>query len=132
MVTAWAAPHVSKASAVLIVIWIENCMRDSAKGLQAAMLSWTLFRMKDDTLSRAHRITDVRAAAAFSEPLRRRLVLELAGRERALAELAASTGLDLKRVHYHVTALQKLGLVRVTRKQARAGRAIKFYRTVAD
>jgi len=88
--------------------------------------------MKDDTLSRAHRITDARAAAALSDPLRRRLVLELAGRERALAELAASCELDLKRVHYHVTALKKLGLVKVTRKQERAGRAIKFYRAVAD
>jgi len=72
--------------------------------------------MKDDTLSRAHRVSDRRAAAAFADPLRRRLVLELARRERALAELATSTGLDLKRVHYHVTALKKLGLVTVTRR----------------
>ena len=69
--------------------------------------------MKDDTLSRAHRITDRRAAAAFSDALRRRLVLELARRERAIAELAASTGLDLKRVHYHVTALTKIGRAHV-------------------
>lgn len=88
--------------------------------------------MKDDTLSRARRITDRRTAAVFSDPLRRRLVLTLAGGERSLGELADSSGLDLKRLHYHVMALKKLGLITITRKQRRAGRPIKFYRAVAD
>lgn len=88
--------------------------------------------MKDDILSRARRVGDPRAAAALSDPLRRRLVLLLAARERSVAEMAKATGLDIKRLHYHVTALRKLGLIRVARTQRRAGRPIRLYRAAAD
>jgi hypothetical protein len=88
--------------------------------------------MKDYILSRARRISDPRVAESFSDPLRRRLVLLLASRERSLAELADFTGQDLKRLHYHITALRKLGLLLVTHERRRAGRAIKIYRAVAD
>jgi DNA-binding transcriptional ArsR family regulator len=88
--------------------------------------------MKDNILSRARRIGDSRTAAAFSDPLRRRLVLLLARQECSLVELSGITGLELKRLHYHVTALRKLGLLVVTHERQRAGRAIKIYRAVAD
>lgn len=88
--------------------------------------------MKDDSLSRARLVTDPRTAAVFSDPLRRHLVLLFARSERSLAEVASTTGLGLKRLHYHVTALRKRGLIKVTRTQRRAGRPIKFYRAIAD
>jgi len=88
--------------------------------------------VKDDILSRAHRVTQPRSAAAFSDPLRRRLVLLLAGRERSVGQMAETTGVDIRRLHYHVTALRKLGLIKVARVQRRAGRPIKLYRAVAD
>jgi len=87
--------------------------------------------MQHDILSRALRVTDRRAAAVFSVPLRRRLVLHLIGQERSLAEIANDTGLDLKRLHYHVTVLTKLGLLVVAHEQKRAGRPIKMYRATA-
>jgi hypothetical protein len=87
--------------------------------------------MIDTFLSSALRVTDPRAAAAFSDPLRRRLVLHLIGRERSLAEIAADTGLDLKRLHYHVTVLTGLGLLAVAHERKRAGRPIKLYRATA-
>jgi DNA-binding transcriptional ArsR family regulator len=67
----------------------------------------------------------------FSDPLRRRLVLHLIGRERSLAEIAADTGLDLKRLHYHATVLTELGLLMVAHEKKRAGRPIKMYRASA-
>jgi DNA-binding transcriptional ArsR family regulator len=88
--------------------------------------------MKDALLSGAVEISDPRVAAIFSDPLRRRLVLLLAAGQRSLSELANDTGLDLKRLHYHVTTLQDLGLVIVKQKRARAGRAIKVYGTIAS
>ena len=88
--------------------------------------------MKDVILSRAFRVADARTAAAFAHPLRRRLVLLFAARERSVAEMASATGEDLKRLHYHVTALQQLGLLEVARELARAGRAVKLYRAVAE
>jgi DNA-binding transcriptional ArsR family regulator len=88
--------------------------------------------MRDDTLSRAVRITDPRAAGALADPLRRRLLLHLAHRECSIGELAGATGVDLKRLHYHVTALLELGLLVVARERRRPGRSIKIYRAIAD
>jgi hypothetical protein len=88
--------------------------------------------MEENILSRARRISDSRVAASFSDPLRRRLVLLLASQERSLAELADFTGQELKRLHYHVTVLRKLGLLVVTHERRRAGRAVKIYRAAAD
>jgi DNA-binding transcriptional ArsR family regulator len=87
--------------------------------------------MKDMILSRAFEVTEPRAAAVFADPLRRRLVLLLAARQQSLVELATDTALDLKRLHYHVTALRDLGLVVVKQERTRAGRAIKVYGAVA-
>jgi DNA-binding transcriptional ArsR family regulator len=91
-----------------------------------------LLRMKDAILSSALKVTDRRVAAVFANPLRRRLILLLAARPRSLGELASETALDLKRLHYHVTALRDLGLVIITGKRARAGRAIKIYGAIAS
>jgi DNA-binding transcriptional ArsR family regulator len=88
--------------------------------------------MKDVILSSAFEVTKHRAAAVFSDPLRRRLVLLLAAQQRSIGELATDTALDLKRLHYHVTALRDLGLVVVKRERTRAGRAIKVYGAVAS
>ncbi len=87
--------------------------------------------MKDTILSRAFRIADGRAAAVFSNPLRRRLVLLLAAHEQSVTEIAGVTGLDLKQLHYHITALLRLGLVTIARERPRAGRPVKIYRAIA-
>lgn len=78
------------------------------------------------------RIEERRAVAAFADTLRRRLVLYVAGCDRSVAELAQLTGVEIKRVHYHVTQLLSLGLIRVSGGHARAGRAIKRYRAIAE
>lgn len=88
--------------------------------------------MKDQTLSRALRIDDDRRAAAFSSPLRRRLVLTLVPREQSAKELSDCLGIEMKRLHYHVTALVALGLVVIAREQPRAGRSVKFYRAASS
>ena len=88
--------------------------------------------MPDDPLSRAFRVSDPKMAVALCDPLRRRVVLLLAARERSLGELADAVGVELKRLHYHVGALQALGLVVVAGRRARAGRPVKLYRAVAE
>ncbi|HEY0748129.1 MAG TPA: helix-turn-helix domain-containing protein [Steroidobacteraceae bacterium] len=87
--------------------------------------------MTGSILSRAFAVTDGRAAAAFAQPLRRRLVLLLAGHERSVAEMAALMRLDLKYLHYHIGVLQRLGLLMVAHERARPGRPIKVYRAVS-
>ena len=87
--------------------------------------------MKDTILSSAYRASNARTAAAFANPLRRRLLLLLAVHDYSLAELAKKTSQDLKILHYHITQLRKLGLLVVARTQRRAGRPIKYYRAKA-
>jgi DNA-binding transcriptional ArsR family regulator len=88
--------------------------------------------MQDSSLSRARRIRDPRSAAALGDPLRRRILLSFVARERTVAELAAAMGLEIKRLHYHVAALARLGLLRITKSRQRAGRPIKYYRASAS
>ncbi len=78
------------------------------------------------------RVENRRAARALSDPLRRRVVLLLIGQQRSAGELACVTGVELKRLHYHLSALEKLGLVVVAGRRARAGRPVKLYRAAAD
>ncbi len=83
-------------------------------------------------LSRALQVTDVRAAAALSHPMRRRLLLLLVGHERSVAELAVIMQLELKYLHYHAGALLKLGLIVIAHERARPGRRVKVYRAAAE
>lgn len=71
------------------------------------------------------------AAAALEHPRVRQIVLEVVADERSLQDLADATGLSLSLLHYHVTRLRRLGLVKVVRHDRRAGRAVKRYRAVA-
>jgi hypothetical protein len=88
--------------------------------------------MKVDALSRTMRVTDERAARALSEPLLRRLVMSFLGKGRPINEVAASSGMELKRLHHHVTRLCRLGLLKVVEERPRRGRAIKLYQAASD
>lgn len=76
-------------------------------------------------------IESKKTASAFGQPRSRQLVLELVSGARSLQELADATGLSLSLLHYHVKRLQRFGLIRVVRKDKRAGRAVCRYRAVA-
>jgi hypothetical protein len=88
--------------------------------------------MEGDLLSRATRIGDPAAAAALVDPARRRILFAFARGARSIAEVAAEQQHDLKRLHYHVGQLEKLGLLAVADAVKRAGRPIKLYRTTAE
>ena len=80
---------------------------------------------------RALRIVDPAAARVFSDPRRRRLVLELAKGPRSVKELASATAMSLSLLGYHIARLEEFGLVRVAEEIPRAGRALKLYVSVA-
>lgn len=77
------------------------------------------------------KIDSRQAAAALEHPRSRQIVLEVVAEERSLQQLADATGLSLSLLHYHVTRLRRLGLVKITRKDRRAGRHVKRYRAMA-
>jgi DNA-binding transcriptional ArsR family regulator len=90
-----------------------------------------LLSMQEKLLSSALKIRDRKAAAALTDPFRRRILLMFIGNEYGVAELAHGTGIEIKRLHYHISALEKLGLLKVARSRPRAGRPIKIYRAAA-
>ena len=77
-------------------------------------------------------INDPAAAAVFSNPRQRKILLALIAQERSLTGLAGLTGAPLNLLHYHMRKFLRLGLVRITRQEARAGAPIKFYRAAAQ
>src|SRR5215469_18948907 len=81
--------------------------------------------------SRAYRISGRVEAAALDHPVRSRLLMACAGRERSLTELTKEIGQPLNKLHYHVGRLTAAGLLRQSRTEARAGRPIRYYRAIA-
>jgi hypothetical protein len=71
------------------------------------------------------------AAAVFRSARQRSILLGLVEAERSLSELSKLTGTRLNLLHHHVQRLLRLGLVKLTRTERRAGAPIKRYRAVA-
>jgi predicted transcriptional regulator len=82
--------------------------------------------------SSAHRVAGGAQAAALDHPVRSRLLMACARRERSLTELAKEIGQPLNKLHYHVGRLTDAGLLRQSRTEARAGRPIRYYRAIAE
>lgn len=52
--------------------------------------------------------------------------------EKSVAQASVETGFKIHKMHYHVNKLKNAGLIAVSRIEKRAGRPIKFYRSVAQ
>ncbi len=72
------------------------------------------------------------AARALIDPKKRRYLEPFIGRERTASEVAKMLGIKLTAMLYQLEQLKALGLLQVTRQQARRGRPIKLYRATAD
>jgi hypothetical protein len=67
----------------------------------------------------------------FASPRQRKILLSLVDEARSLSQLARLTETPLNLLHHHVHKFMRLGLVTITRKEARAGAPIKYYRATA-
>jgi len=88
--------------------------------------------MKPPDWSRARRIATRAEASALDHPLRSRLLMACVRDERSLTELAHDLGAPLAKLHYHLAPLLGCGLLTVSRVEPRAGRAVRYYRAVAE
>lgn len=77
-------------------------------------------------------ITEQQAANILTNPTALRFVTPFLGRENTVAQAAKEAGASQNTTYKRVQRFVQLGLLEVTREQPRAGRAIKYYRTVAD
>ncbi|MBI4575289.1 MAG: helix-turn-helix transcriptional regulator [Planctomycetes bacterium] len=82
-------------------------------------------------LKDVHYIEDPRQARAAMTPLRMRVLELLAGREMTGSELAAELHLPAPRLHYHLGALVRSGLVRKVREERRRNLVAKLHRAIA-
>jgi hypothetical protein len=76
-------------------------------------------------------VNDPRAATFLSDPEHNGYFSPFLERELTLSELALELQVPLNKLHYWVTKMLELGLVRITRVQKRAGRAVRYYSAVA-
>ena len=82
--------------------------------------------------SRAYKISNRTEAVALDHPVRSRLLMACAHRERSLTDLAKQTGQPMSKLHYHIGRLLACGLLRVSRSEPRAGRPVRYYRALAE
>lgn len=87
-----------------------------------------LERSESSTLT----VTTPDAARILLDPKHARFVAPFLGRERLIGEVAEEIGAPLSTTYRHVTRYCKAGILEVAREQKRKGRALRFYRTVAD
>lgn len=89
--------------------------------------------MTDALFSRAPEVlNDARAATFVTLPASSRYFLPFLARERAAADVARELKVDIGSVSYRVRQMLALGLLRSTRRQERAGRAVHYYRSTSD
>lgn len=77
-------------------------------------------------------ITEAQAANVLTNPTALRFLTPFLGRETSITQAAEEVGASPNTTYKRVQRYINLGLLEVAREQARAGRSIKLYRTVAD
>lgn len=88
--------------------------------------------MLEIDLSDALRIDDPGQVTAFENPLRCRLLVACAHEELSLSQLEKRFNVPLPKLHYHMACLLRARLLTISRIQPRAGRAIRYYRGIAE
>lgn len=79
-----------------------------------------------------YRVSDEQVAGVLLDVHKRRWLRPFIGRECTVQDAALELGERPGTVFYNVQRLEELGLLRLVRTQPRRGRALKFYRAVAD
>ena len=84
-----------------------------------------------DDLALVHELTTLAELRSLADPLRLLLFRLLRERERTVKELCDILGESSTRLYYHVAELERVGLVRLVRTEARSGIVQKYYRSIA-
>jgi hypothetical protein len=95
-------------------------------------LAAILLQMQSTEQSSAFVIEGRDQAAAFSHPLRVRVLMLCASDESSLSALHKRLEVPISKLHYHVSRLVEERLLLVSRTEPRAGRGIKYYRSAAE
>lgn len=88
--------------------------------------------MEHDHASSTLVVTEPDVAAVLASPDHLRFLAPFVGQERTLSDVARELGVPLSTLYRRVQRYVRLGLLRVVREEARAGRARKHYRSTRD
>jgi DNA-binding transcriptional ArsR family regulator len=76
-------------------------------------------------------LTDLEQVKVLSDPLRLRILEVLCARERTTKQVAEEIGEKPTRLYHHVDALERVGLIRLSRTRQNRGTVEKYYLGVA-
>jgi hypothetical protein len=79
-----------------------------------------------------HTVTNAKQAQLLSEPKSKEFFKPFLARERNVTQAAKELGCNLNTMLYRIKTLQGAKLIKVTRREKRKGREIKYYRSVHD
>jgi transposase-like protein len=79
-----------------------------------------------------HTVTSAKQAQLLSEPKSKEFFKPFLAQERSVTQAARELGCNLNTMLYRVKTLQAEKLIKVTRKEKRKGREIKYYRSLHD
>lgn len=79
-----------------------------------------------------HTVTNTKQAQLLTEPKSKEFFKPFLAQERSVAQAAKALNCNLNTMLYRVKTLQTAKLIKVTRKEKRKGREIKYYRSVHD
>ncbi len=79
-----------------------------------------------------YRIEDAQACELLTDRALLRILAEFTGQENTINQAATSLEMTVSALYKIVKRFEGLNLIEITRTEARAGRAIRHYRTVAD
>ena len=82
--------------------------------------------------NRRYECTTDNEIAVFRDPFTRRLLLHCIAEARTASSLREEMESSMNRTHYALRKLLAIGLIIIEREASRAGRAIKYYRAIAD
>jgi hypothetical protein len=93
----------------------------------------TLLGMEHDLPSRHWlELSDPEAARMVTEPSSRRYLEPFIAKECSTSQLAREVGVDISSALYRVKQFVRLGLITEARLERRRGRAVRYYRSVAE
>jgi DNA-binding transcriptional ArsR family regulator len=77
-------------------------------------------------------IRDIEALKVYFDPVRLRIIQEIADQARSIHQIAAAIGVPFTRLYYHINLLEKHGIIRLVAVEQRAGVIEeKYYRISA-
>jgi DNA-binding transcriptional ArsR family regulator len=88
--------------------------------------------MKEQNSSSLFRMRNAEAVKLLARAEERRFLEPFLAAEKTASEAAVELGVKLDAITYRIRVLEAAGLLSVTRKEARKGRAIKYYKAVAE